>query len=115
MRTASGQYRLDADSATFFGCQNVRLIARGSLVIGRFGRNGVISGSLTGLHANAVWHDAARKGWINFSFDADLGAGDFEYGLQGQAAIRTGKLRRLSRAARSVRTPKNFSETDSNA
>ena len=115
MRTASGQYRLDPDSATFFGCQNVRLIARGSLMIGRFGRNGVISGSLAGLHANTVWHDAARKGWMNLSFHADLNIGDFEYGLQGEPAIRKGNLRRVSRATRSARVPKNLLETDSNA
>ncbi len=102
MRSASGQYRLDAASAEFFGSRVLKLIVRDSSVIGRFGRIGSIQGSFTGFVAQALWHDCYRKGWMTMIFTADYTSAVCRYGVDhgpqiGQSA--------LTRAVRKRRAP----------
>lgn len=100
MRSATGKYRLEGDSAEFFSAKTISLIARGSLIIGRFGKTGGIRGTLMDHFAEAAWRDAKRNGWITFWFAPDFGSCRCEYGAAGLEAKRTSTFCRISRAKR---------------
>jgi hypothetical protein len=80
MRTLNGQYQLDDAVAEFFGARTLRFIARDSYVTGRFGREGVIRGSVSGHELAAQWHDKQRHGWLRVHFTPSFKTGELEYG-----------------------------------
>ena len=81
MRTLNGQYQLDSDVAVFFGARTLKFIARDSYVTGRFGREGVIRGSVSGHEVLAEWHDKERRGWIRIHFSPSYKTAELEYGV----------------------------------
>ncbi len=81
MRTLNGQYQLDDAVAEFFGARTLRFIARDTYVTGRFGREGVIRGSVNGHELLAQWHDKERAGWLRVHFAPSFKTGDLEYGV----------------------------------
>ncbi len=81
MRTLNGQYQLDDPEAAFFGARTLRFIARDAYVTGRFGREGVIRGSVDGHELSAQWHDKERTGWLRVRFAPSFKTGELEYGV----------------------------------
>ena len=81
MRTLNGQYELDDAVAAFFGARTLRFIARDEYVTGRFGREGVIRGSVNGHELSAQWHDKQRNGWLRVRFAPSFKTGELEYGV----------------------------------
>jgi hypothetical protein len=80
MRTLNGQYQLEDAVAAFFGARTLKFIARDSYVTGRFGREGVIRGSVAGQELLAQWHDKARHGWMRVHFAPSFKTAEMEYG-----------------------------------
>ncbi|HET9029671.1 MAG TPA: hypothetical protein VFN49_05795 [Candidatus Aquilonibacter sp.] len=99
MRTLSGQYQLEETVAAFFGARTVKLVARDAYVTGRFGREGVIRGSVRDHEVIAQWHDRSRKGWLRIHFAASFATGELEYGTDHTTA-QPSMVVRTVRAAR---------------
>ena len=69
MLDATGLYRLDETSVRFFGTHVLRILQRGEVVVGRFGRRGTIKGTLHDFELRAAWRERACSGWLNATFD----------------------------------------------
>ena len=109
MAGASGRYRLEGASADFFGSRIFRLIDRGTTVIGRFGRSGVIQGQPTDDAFEGEWTDRHRRGWLKLRFDPSFRFGECEYGTYGPGEVSRGrvslsKIVRAPRPAKSIRS-----------
>jgi hypothetical protein len=81
---------LDASSAEFFRALRLRLISRGGIVVGRYGRTASVNGVLTGLVLHAVWRDEKRRGWLTVvfadgfrSFKGHFGVGAASHPISG--------------------------------
>ncbi len=96
----SGKYRLEPAGADFFGTNTVRFIERGSAVIGRFGRSGVIRGSIDGRLVEAQWSDRQRHGWMRLHCSTDYKSCDCEYGTQDGPECGRATLSRVARPGR---------------
>lgn len=103
MPTASGKYRFQAPSGEPFGSATIHLIARGETVLGRFGRVGVIHGSLQGRVVNGQWTKREDRGWIVLEFAPDFKSCTYTYGTDGGPALAYGDLLKVSRPARPSR------------
>ena len=77
-------YRLDADTRQYLDSSLLHLIVRGSDVVGRYGRYGVIRGTLDGSELTASLNDGPNRGWLRASFDAvyDTFEGTCAYGRE---------------------------------
>lgn len=101
MRTLNGQYELEDAVAAFFGSRTLRFIAREAHVTGRFGREGVIRGSVTGNELSAQWHDKQRHGWLRVHFAPSFKTGELEYGTDpDQDLAQRSTMVRVVRSAR---------------
>ncbi len=85
MRTLNGQYQLEDTVAAFFGARTLRFVARDAYVTGRFGREGVIRGSVSGQELLAQWHDKARHGWLRVRFAPSFKTAELEYGFENNS------------------------------
>lgn len=103
MPTASGKYRFETDSPEFFGSGTIHVIARGQSVIGRFGRVGVMRGSIEGRILKAEWTEGERRGWISLEFAPDYKSCICTYGMAGGPALQTARMLKVSRPPRSTR------------
>lgn len=101
MRTLNGQYQLEDAVATFFGARTLRFVARESYVTGRFGREGVIRGSVSGHELLAQWHDKERRGWLRVRFAPSFKTAELEYGIDNNGAPAGRSM--IARVVRSTR------------
>jgi len=92
MVTASGKYRVDAAFAEFLGAPLLRLIQHGDSVHGRYGRRGVVYGTLRDRTFLGEWRDNAREGWLRLDFDPSYASCDGEYGIHKPEPTVLGKL-----------------------
>lgn len=102
MRTLNGQYQLEDAVAAFFGARTLRFIARDSYVTGRFGREGVIRGSVSGHELLAQWHDKQRQGWLRVHFAPSFKTAELEYGEDSNGSSVGHSM--MVRVVRSTRT-----------
>lgn len=102
MRTLNGQYQLEDAVAAFFGARTLRFIARDSYVTGRFGREGVIRGSVSGHELLAQWHDKERQGWLRVHFAPSFKTAELEYGVDANGTSVGRSM--IVRVVRSTRT-----------
>ncbi len=102
MRTLNGQYQVDDAVATFFGSRTLRFIARDTYVTGRFGREGVIRGSVSGHELSAQWHDKQRHGWLRVRFAPSFKTGELEYGMEPEQGLAGRSM--MVRVVRTART-----------
>lgn len=109
MANASGKYRSENPSA-FLGNSIIHLIVRDSTVLGRFGRVGVIRGSVTGLAVDARWRDNARNGWMKLTFTPDFRSCTCDYGIDEGPALGHSLLSKVSRSTRSHAPPQGLSD-----
>jgi hypothetical protein len=77
-----GHYRLDDEAKVFFEAPIMHIMRRGNAVVGRFGRRGVISGSMKGLSLEARWKSRERAGWLRVTFDPAHQSFSGDYGLE---------------------------------
>lgn len=59
----------------------MHLVQRGDRLIGRFGRRGVVRGSLSGDVLEAGWKVGTRSGWLRVAFDRENRSFAGFYGL----------------------------------
>ena len=81
MRAATGSYHFDSASALFFRTPVLRLLQRDGRVVGRFGRRGILKGTLSDLTLEARWSDRERTGWLKLTFDDSYQHFEGRYGL----------------------------------
>jgi hypothetical protein len=81
VRKATGAYRLDASSAEFFRAIRLRLVCRGRVVHGRYGRTASVNGVLNGSILQGVWHDDERQGWLRVLFTEGFRSFEGRYGV----------------------------------
>jgi hypothetical protein len=81
MKGATGHYRFDDESKVFFGSPVLHLIQRGDRLVGRFGRRGVVRGSISDGSMEASWKSGERCGWIRARFDPRRRVFEGVYGL----------------------------------
>jgi hypothetical protein len=93
---------LDAVAAQFFGSESLSLIARGTSIIGRFGRTGSIRGTLAGYAGDAVWRDVERQGQMSLTFSDDYSSCVCEYGMRGGPALGRVTMTRVCRTRHPV-------------
>lgn len=105
MRTLNGQYELEHDIAAFFGARTMRFVARDSYVTGRFGREGVIRGSMNGHELLAQWRDKRRSGWLRIRFAPSFKTAELEFGVDASSESLGHSV--LIRVVRSSRRPTN--------
>lgn len=77
-------YRLDSAAQHYLDSSLLHLIVRGSDVVGRYGRYGVLRGTLDGSELTASLTDGPKQGWFRASFDAmyDAFEGTCAYGRE---------------------------------
>lgn len=80
------------------------LIARDSGVIGRFGRTGMLRGSLANGVLTADWRDVRRTGWITMTFAGDYTSCICLYGLDRGPALARAILTRVFRKRPRLKT-----------
>lgn len=80
----------------------MRIIERESSVIGRFGREGVIHGSVSGHVLDAEWRDRTRQGWLKLAFDPSYKRCECEYGTEtnGKTVLGHAVLTKIERSPR---------------
>ena len=81
MSGATGHYRLDGESKVFFGSPVMHIIQRGERLIGRFGRHGVVRGSISDGSMEASWKAGDRHGWLKLVFDPSSRSLEGSYGV----------------------------------
>jgi hypothetical protein len=72
---------LDASSAEFFRAIRLRLVCRGGVVHGRYGRRASVNGELHGLVLQAIWRDEERRGWLTVVFSDGYRSFEGRYGI----------------------------------
>jgi hypothetical protein len=72
---------LDASSAEFFRAIRLRLVCRGGVVHGRYGRSASVNGVLHGAVLQAVWRDEERHGWLTVVFADGFRSFEGRYGV----------------------------------
>ena len=77
---ATGIYGLDPEAAAFFGARALRLVNRGDIVVGRFGRSGRIRGTISDGLLVATWKADTREGWLTLAFAPSFGSFQGECG-----------------------------------
>lgn len=99
---ATGKYELADGCAEFFGSHVLYIIARGPAVLGRFGRSGILRGSIDGALITASWEDGKRKGWMRLTLDQTGQSCACEYGTFEPASNAAGRsvLKKLGRRRR---------------
>ena len=101
MRTLNGQYELEHEVAAFFGARILKFVTHNAYVTGRFGRDGVIRGSLNGQELLAQWHDEARQGWMRVRFAPSFKTAELEYGMnESGATLQRSMMVRVVRTSR---------------
>jgi hypothetical protein len=83
---------LDASSAEFFRAIRLRLVCRGGVVHGRYGRTACVNGVLSGSILQAVWHDDERRGWLTIVFADGFRSFEGRYGIDGTSRPISGAL-----------------------
>ncbi len=82
MATATGSFRLDPASARFFGAMRFHFVVReGVTIVGRYGRHGSVTASLSDRRAIGVWREVSREGWFTIGFDERFECFEGEYGI----------------------------------
>jgi hypothetical protein len=81
MSGATGHYRLDGESKAFFGSPVMHFIQRDDRIIGRFGRRGVVRGSISNGTLTISWKSGPRCGWLKARFNPIRRSFEGVYGL----------------------------------
>ncbi len=93
MRSATGTYRLSVEGCESFDSQLLHMIDRNGAIIGKFGRNGYLEGTIVGGRLDVTLRAPAQRGRLRVVFDATYVVFEGTYTPEG----------RLSRAVRGKR------------
>lgn len=74
MPVSSMQFRLDAGSETLLNAALLHVIVRQGEVVGRYGRNGHLTGRLDGEILTAEVTEPNRRGALTVTFKPDFGS-----------------------------------------
>ena len=69
VRNIGGSYELDGAAAQMLHARRLRLLQRGTRIIGRYGRRGTLQGVASALHLSGVVAEGGDVGSIELTFD----------------------------------------------
>jgi hypothetical protein len=95
VRNFGGSYELDGASADLLRARRLRLLQRGTQIIGRYGRHGTVDGVVSEHRLSATMIEGADVGSLDVTFDdlfsrfeGTLRIGARAIEVNGQRAIR---------------------------